>query len=130
VVSTWAPPWPDSGRPRRLCDRVMAALVSPRHALGAIACSTALRQRHGMMCPGQALEAVAAMVREYHDSQFVMPGHTAHTAACPAQVPMDQPKHALDMITRFTRHEDFGARASAHLVSASSRTASSSAAAA
>ena len=32
-----------------------------------------------------------------------------------AQVPMDQPKRALDMITRFTRSEDFGSRASASL---------------
>ena len=34
---------------------------------------------------------------------------------------MDQPKHALDMITRFTRREDFGGRASMGLFAASSR---------
>ena len=45
------------------------------------------------------------------------------------QVPMDQPKVALDMITRFTRGEDFGARASARLVAASVQERSSAAAA-
>ena len=34
---------------------------------------------------------------------------------------MDQPKVALDMITRFTRGEDFGGRASAYLLAASER---------
>ena len=39
------------------------------------------------------------------------------------QVPMDQAKNALDMITRFTRSEDFGSRDSAKLVTATSRQA-------
>ena len=37
------------------------------------------------------------------------------------QVPMDQAKNALDMITRFTRGEDFGGRDSAKLVITRSR---------
>ena len=31
---------------------------------------------------------------------------------------MDQPRNALDMITRFTRREDFGGRASTGLMAA------------
>ena len=34
---------------------------------------------------------------------------------------MDQAKNALDMITRFTRGEDFGSRDSAKLLTATSR---------
>ena len=45
------------------------------------------------------------------------------------QVPMDQAKNALDMITRFTRGEDFGSRDSAKLVTATSRQAATVAAA-
>ena len=41
-----------------------------------------------------------------------------------AQVPMDQPKRALDMITRFTRGEDFSGRASAPLRIAQERVTS------
>ena len=41
--------------------------------------------------------------------------------AAPQQVPMDQAKNALDMITRFTRGEDFGSRESPKLVAATSR---------
>ena len=40
-----------------------------------------------------------------------------HIRVCRLQVPMDQAKNALDMITRFTQKEDFGGRASAKLVS-------------
>ena len=93
--------------------------------LGASVCLATLQLLHGITCAG--VQGVA-LDGSQQLSWSVMP--LLLNAASFAQVPMDQPKHALDMITRFTRSEDFGARASAHLVTAGSGTASSSAAAA
>ena len=47
--------------------------------------------------------------------------HSAAVTHGTLQVPMDQAKNALDMITRFTRGEDFGSRDSTKLVTATSR---------
>ncbi len=117
--------WPDSGYLCRLCERVIAVRPMSRHARPRCVLDDAAMTARGDY-RDQAFKAVA----QVRSRASIAASAACSNAACLAQVPMDQPKHALDMITRFTRSEDFGARASAHLVAASSQTASSSAAAA
>ena len=75
------------------CHPVPAQLASWRHA-------------PGFSCQQNLAVVVALVLYRQRAANDLSGGFWAA-----AQVPMDQPKRALDMITRFTRREDFGGRA-------------------